>query len=70
MVQRFKVNDVKLTNSLFMVSDSTKKGALDARVVLGNILFWLKGDAEIKWALFFDIFTIKDVTSGRRTVYV
>ena len=53
-----------------MVSDSTKKGALDARIVLGNILFWLKGDAGIKWALFFDIFTLKDVNTGRRTVYV
>ena len=57
MVQKFRVNDVKLTNSLFMVADEQRKGALDVRVLLGNMLFWLKGDAELKWALFFDIFT-------------
>lgn len=57
MVQKFKVSDVKLTNSLFMLADEGRKGALDVRVLLANILFWLKGEHDLKWALFFDIFS-------------
>ena len=57
MVQKFRVSDVKLTNSLFMIADEKRKGALDVRVLLGNIIFWLKGEHDLKWALFFDIFS-------------
>ena len=57
MVQKFRVSDVKLTNSLFTVADEQKKGAIDVRILLVNILFWLKGEAELKWAMFFDIFS-------------
>lgn len=60
MVQHFRVNDVKLTNSLFMVADEKRKGALDVRVLLGNMVFWLKGEHDLKWALFFDIFSQRD----------
>ena len=60
MAQQFRVSDVKLTNSLFMVADEHRKGALDVRVLLGNIIFWLKGEHDLKWALFFDIFSLVD----------
>ena len=60
MVQTFRVQDVKLTNSLFMVADEQRKGALDVRALLANIVFWLKGDHDLKWALFFDIFNQMD----------
>ena len=60
MAQKFRVSNVKLTNSLFMVADEHRKGALDVRVLLGNILFWLKGEHDLKWALFFDIFSLID----------
>ena len=56
LMQQFRVNDVKLSNSLFMVADEKRKGALDVRELFGNILFWLKGEHDLKWALFFDIF--------------
>ena len=43
-----------------MVADEIKKGALDPRIMLANILFWLKGDSAIKLAFFFDIFSQTD----------
>ena len=64
MVQRFRVNDVKLTNSLFMVSDEKRKGALDVRELLGNMLFFLKGEHDLKWAFFFDIFYMRDSSAS------
>ena len=44
MMQRFGIQDVQLTNAIFMVADSEKKGALDVRELLGNMVFWLRGD--------------------------
>ena len=52
-----------------MVADEQRKGALDVRVLLGNMLFWLKGDSDLKWALFFDIFTQRD-QAGRLGVTI
>ena len=69
MVQKFRVSDVKLTNSIFMVADEQQKGAIDVRVLLANMIFWLKGDADLKWAMFFDIFSHTDV-SGRSGVMI
>lgn len=46
-----------LTNAIFMVADSEKKGALDVRELLGNMVFWLRGDHSQKWLLFFDMFS-------------
>ena len=61
---------MKLTNSLFMVADETKKGALDPRIMIANMIFWLKGDSGIKWAFFFDIFSQTDNQGGSFGVYV
>jgi hypothetical protein len=39
------------------VADTNKKGALDIRELLGNIIFWLKGSLENKFTMFFEIFS-------------
>ena len=43
-----------------MIADEKRTGALDIRELFGNILFWLKGEHDLKWALFFDIFFQRD----------
>jgi len=40
-----------------MVADSSKDGALDVRELIGNFIFWLRGDLGYKFALFFEIFS-------------
>ena len=40
-----------------MVADAESKGALDVRELLGNMIFWLRGDHAYKWALFFEFFS-------------
>ena len=40
-----------------MVADAERKGALDVRELLANMVFWLRGDHAYKWALFFEIFS-------------
>ena len=52
-----------------MVADEQRQGAIDVRILLANIIFWLKGDADLKWAMFFDIFSHTDA-SGRTGVLV
>ena len=46
-----------MTNSIFMVADAERKGALDVRELLANMIFWLRGDHTYKWALFFEVFS-------------
>jgi hypothetical protein len=48
---------VQLTSQIFQVSDANRDGALDVRDLLGNIIFWLKGDLSYKFALFFNIYS-------------
>ena len=50
-----------------MVADEHRKGALDVRELFGNILFWLKGEHDLKWALFFDIFFQKNLDSPQES---
>ena len=40
-----------------MVADSEKKGALDVRELLANMVFWLRGDHVQKWVLFYEMFS-------------
>mmetsp|Transcript_1971 Transcript_1971/g.2787 ORF Transcript_1971/g.2787 Transcript_1971/m.2787 type:complete len:103 (+) Transcript_1971:46-354(+) len=46
-----------------MIADEKRRGALDIRELFGNILFWLKGEHDLKWALFFDIFSQRDINA-------
>ena len=61
MVQQFNIQDVALTNGIFMVADAESRGALDVRELLGNMIFWLRGDHAYKWALFFEVFSSSDL---------
>ena len=69
MVQKFRITDVKLSNSFFMVADEKRKGALDVRELLGNMVFFLKGEHDLKWALVFDIFFQRDSTGEGVSVH-
>jgi hypothetical protein len=53
MLQNFKVTDVKLATHVFMVADEKNEGALDAKDLIANLVFWLRGDLSHKFAIFF-----------------
>jgi len=57
MVDVFKVKDIHLCNHIFVIADSKKDGALDIRELIGNLIFWLRGELSYKFALFFEVFS-------------
>lgn len=57
MLDVFKVKDAQLVNNLFLISDTNGTGALDIRELIGNIVFWLRGNLGLKFALFFEVFS-------------
>ena len=56
MVNNFKVNDPTLVEQIFSIADVNHTGSIDVRELLGNLIFWLRGDLETKFDLFFEIF--------------
>jgi hypothetical protein len=52
MLDVFKVKDAQLVNNLFLISDTNGSGALDVRELIGNIVFWLRGNLGLKFACF------------------
>ena len=57
MLQHFAVSDVMLTSHIFLVADTKGDGALDVRDLIGNIIFWLRGDLGYKFAFYFEVFS-------------
>ena len=61
--QKFRVTDVQLSGQVFSIcttrttSNNSLPVALDIREVIGNMIFWLRGDTESKWRLFFTVFS-------------
>jgi hypothetical protein len=56
MVNNFKVQDPPLVDQIFSIADVNHNGSIDIRELLGNLLFWLRGDLDVKFELFFEIF--------------
>ena len=64
MSQKFRVQDVQLSGQIFSVCatriENSLPVALDIREIIGNMIFWLRGDTESKWRLFFTVFSGED----------
>ena len=55
MSDAFKVRDNLLLDNVFMIADLDGEGALDIRELCGVILLHMRGEIELKLALFFEI---------------
>ena len=55
MSDAFKVRDNQLLENIFMIADVDGEGALDIRELCGALLIHMKGEIEVKLALFFEI---------------
>lgn len=62
LIDVFKVKDAQLINNMFTIADTNGDGALDIRELIGNLIFWLRGNLGYKFALFFEVFV--SVNSG------
>ena len=60
MVNSFNVKDALLLENLFYTFDKEESGILDIRDIISNIVFWLKGPVNFKFALYFESHCYKE----------
>lgn len=55
MTDVFKINDSKLLDNVWLISDVTGEGALDIRELCSTMLLHMRGTIDFKLALFFEL---------------